>query len=105
MLVRFLADSQGCIFWYLYIPTGTPDHAVVSSPEFYDPSGERLHDQEPDHGALAFCAESFEEFICRFWIENEIWFAEYEGRPISEEGRRYLDLYRRAPPDPIPRPF
>ena len=101
-LVRFLADSQGCISWYLYIPTGTLDHAIVSSPEFYDPSGERLHDGEPDYAALVFSAESFEQFICRFWIENEIWFAGYEGTPISEEGRRYLDRYRKAPPDPIP---
>src|SRR5262245_48498943 len=93
VLVRFLADSQGCIFWYLYVPTGTDDHAVVSSTDFYDASGERLRDEEPDPRQLAFSAESFETFLYRFWIENEIWFAGYEGRPISEEGRRYLDLY------------
>lgn len=104
MLVRFLSDSQGCIMWYLYIPTGTHDHAVVASPEFYDPSGERLHDEEPDHGALVFCAESFEAFLYRFWIENEIWYSEYEGTPMSAEGGRYVDLYRKFPPERLEQP-
>jgi hypothetical protein len=30
-LVRFLADSQGRIFWYLYLTPDGSDHAVVSS--------------------------------------------------------------------------
>lgn len=29
-LLRFLADSQGCIFWYLYQRAGSPDHCVVA---------------------------------------------------------------------------
>jgi len=101
VLVRFLADSQGCIFWYLYVPTGKADHAVVSSTDFYDPSGEGLSDEGPDPRQLAFSAESFEAFLYRFWIENEIWFAGYENKPISEEGRRYVDLYLKAAPDPL----
>ena len=31
-LVRFLADSQGCIFWYVYVAPGGSDHSVVASP-------------------------------------------------------------------------
>jgi len=27
---------------------------------------------------FAYCAPSFSEFLYRFWIENEIWFASYE---------------------------
>jgi hypothetical protein len=101
VLVRFLADSQGCVFWYLYIPSGVVDHAVVCSPDFYDPSGETLNDAVPDPRALVFSAESFEEFLCRFWLENELWFSEFEGTSMSEEGRRYLELYRTSPPDPL----
>ena len=100
-LVRFLADSQGCVFWYLYVLAGSADHAIVSSPDFYDPSGETLDDKEPDPGALVFGAELFEAFLCRFWIENELWFSGYEGTPISAEGRRYLDLYRKSQPHPL----
>jgi hypothetical protein len=99
VLVRFLADSQGSVFWYLYIPTGVVDHAVVSSPDFYDPSGETLSDVVPDPRALVFNAESFEEFLCRFWLENELWFSEFEGSPMSDEVRRYLELYRKSPPE------
>jgi hypothetical protein len=97
-LIRFLADSQGCIFWYLYIPAGSSDHAVVSSPDFYDPDGELWEGEEaPDPDALVFNAESFEGFLCRFWIENELWLSEYEGTPMNEICRRYLELYRGSP--------
>src|SRR5262245_7014266 len=34
-LVHFLADSQGCMFWYLYLTADGSDHAVVSAPDFY----------------------------------------------------------------------
>jgi hypothetical protein len=99
VLILFLSDSQGCVFWYLYIPTGSTDHAVVSSTDLYHPSGETLSDEGPDPRRLVFSAESFEAFLYRFWIENEIWFAGYEGKPISEEGRRYVDLYLGAARD------
>src|SRR5262249_23903747 len=39
-LIRFLADSQGCIFWYLYVTTTGTDHAVVSSPCFFGTESE-----------------------------------------------------------------
>lgn len=101
-LVRFLADSQGCIFWYLYIPTGASDHAVVSGPDFYGLDEEKWDDVEPDPDdvepdPLVFSAESFEAFLCRFWIENELWLSEYEGTPIGEAGRRYVEQYRSSP--------
>jgi hypothetical protein len=108
VLVRFLSDSQACVFWYLYLPTGVADHAVVSSPDYYGPDAERFYDgvgdwsitaRDPDR--LTFSAESFEAFLCRFWIENELWFSEYEGTPMSEEGRRYLESYRQSGPDPL----
>jgi len=28
---------------------------------------------------LEVCADSFAEFLYRFWIENEIWYALHEG--------------------------
>jgi len=43
VLVRFLADSQGCVFWYLYIPTGISDHAIVSSPHYYGPDEDQSY--------------------------------------------------------------
>lgn len=98
-LIRFLADSQGCVFWYLFVPRGLDDHAVVSSPDFYGPEYE-LQDieDEPDPLEIVFSEESFEAFMCRFWIENELWFSGYDGTPISEIGRRYLQAYGKSPP-------
>ena len=79
-LVRLLADSQGCLFWYLFLPTGVSDHAVVCSTDFYRPEGEDFYGSDEEAGigdrdpcALLFGAESLEAFLCRFWNENELW--------------------------------
>jgi hypothetical protein len=95
-LVRFLADSQGCVFWYVYITRNESDHAVLSSPDFYGTDEEQWQEEPPDPAALVFCAESFEAFLCRFWLENEIWFAEWQKTPIPQLGRLYIERYRAA---------
>lgn len=104
LLARFLADSAGCVFWYLYL-TPKGEHAVLSSIDFYgSPDEEEQYfgdDIERKHG-LEFAAESFESFMWRFWIENEIWFAGFEGREISAEGRRYVEAYGKAGRKPKP---
>lgn len=94
-LLRFLADSQGCIFWYLYQLPGTSDHCVVASPDFYGAESEQWDAEPPDSKQIIFCEESFERLICRFWLENEIWYCDHEKRPLFPEGRQYLESYRR----------
>src|SRR5262249_57302143 len=93
-LVRFLADSQGCIFWYLYLTPDGSDPAVVSSPGFYGTEAEQWQDEPPDPAEIVYSAESFEAFMCRFWLENEIWFAEYENTAMPAVGREYIERYR-----------
>ncbi len=93
-LVRFLADSQGCIFWYLYLTPDGADHAVVASLGFYGTEGEQWQDEPADPSEIVYCAESFEAFMCRFWLENEIWFAGYERTAMPDAGRVYIDRYR-----------
>jgi hypothetical protein len=93
-LARFLADSQGCIFWYLFMIADGTDHAVVSSPGFYGTAGETWQEEEPDPNEIVFSEESFESFLCRFWLENEICFSKYNGTPMPAAGRTYLDRYR-----------
>jgi hypothetical protein len=95
-LLRFLADSQGCIFWYLYQIPGSSDHCVVASPDFYGTEAEQWQEEPPDPNQIIFCEESFERFLCRFWLENEIWYCDYEKRPLFAEGRQYLDRYGRS---------
>ena len=53
------------------------------------------------HDEIVFAEESFEAFMFRFWIENELWFSEYDETPVSSIGRQYLKNYRSAPPDKL----
>ena len=112
-LVHFLADSQGCLFWYLYLSADGSDHAVVSAPDYYstplewsgdDESDDEGSEEEGDPKAIAFCAESFEAFLCRYWLENEIQFAqspvetpmpEAARQSIERAARQYVEHYRR----------
>ncbi|MEV0361795.1 hypothetical protein [Nocardia fusca] len=71
-LVRFLADSQDCVLWYLHmLSDGT--HQVVAA-------GERYCDEGPApsvahlNSALILVADDFERFLYRFWVENTAWF-------------------------------
>jgi hypothetical protein len=103
-LVRFLADSQGCLFWYLYL-AANGDHAVVSSGDYYGSPWEEegFYSEELAEGPLvrnaddiSFAEESFEAFMWRFWIENEIWFAGFEHREIPAVGRHYVIAYMKS---------
>lgn len=100
-LVRFLADSQGCLFWYIYLTPHGKDHAVVSSPYFYGSEAEQWDEEPPDHTQISFSEESFEAFMCRFWIENEIWFAAYERSAMPDFGAKYIESYGRSNRDLI----
>ncbi|MEV0325071.1 hypothetical protein AB0H63_01285 [Micromonospora echinospora] len=93
-LVRFLSDQQGCLYWYLYLTEGGGDHAVVCSPDFYGVEADVPPPADPD--GISFCAESFEAFLCRFWLENEVWFAVTAGTPLPDVGAEYVERYRSA---------
>ncbi len=99
-LVRFLADSQGCLFWYLYLARDGSDHAVVTSPCFYGAPDEAWDEEPDDPTELAYCAESFEEFLARFWLENEIWYACHEKTPMTDVAREYVARYKRTAQPP-----
>lgn len=92
-LIRFLADSQGCVFWYLYFDLQPTDPAVVFSGYFIGTESEKWDEGETEFGELFFCAESFEVFLWQFWIENEIWFSEFDQTPMPEAGHAYIDQY------------
>jgi hypothetical protein len=92
-LVRFLADSQGCLFWYLYLPPGSADHGVVVSDSFFGPPEEQWQEPAPNP-EIEFVAESFEVFLWRFWLEAEIWYAAYlEKTRIPAAGQEYVRQY------------
>lgn len=106
-LVRFLADSQGCLYWYLFLEGGG-GHGIVVTEQYYggDPTidrdfmesffgpgsdWDREEPPSPSH-EIWCCAPDFESFVYRFWIENEIWLALSEsGRPVNAIQRRYVN--------------
>jgi hypothetical protein len=101
MLIHFLSDSQWVLHWLLYCGDDGSEAVVVTD----RPLGFELDPGEHEETVSAFdpeagggvCAESFAEFVYRFWIENEIWFAVSdrgtEARPLTDEQRRYAEHY------------
>ena len=78
-LLQFMYEL-GLAWCLLLEPGGT--HRVVTAIDT-DPE-EPLVD-------VRVCADSFEEFIERFWIENTLWFLQEHGRPIEGRLRDYLE--------------
>jgi hypothetical protein len=88
-LLHVLSDQQWVCHWLLYTDADRNEAVVVSG----EPIGFRL-DKEwedpppeviPMDGSydLEVAADSFVEFLYRFWIENELWLALEHGGPLS----------------------
>lgn len=87
-LVHVLSDQQWCMHWLVYVdPMG--NESVLSTPE---PIGFELPDDWEDVPPTTIpidgtfdvqvCADSFAEFLYRFWIENELWHAVQRGEVL-----------------------
>ena len=92
-LIRFLSDSQGCVFWYLALDESS--EYVIASNEYFAPPAEQWQDADRSFEPPVIVADCFEEFVWRFWIENEIRFADYYNEPLSSACQRYVDEYLR----------
>jgi hypothetical protein len=83
-LVHFLSDSQSIAHWYLHI-IRSGEVAVLESSDLYGldiessdwilNAASRLERIDIEGLAFVYCAPTFPDFLYRFWIENEIWFA------------------------------
>jgi hypothetical protein len=95
-LIRFLSDQQDCCFWYLFTNADGTDHCVVSSIPFFDADDVEFEPHELVETAFQIWATSFEGFLSRFWIENEIDFMgdDDESEP-PEIDPKFLSLYSR----------
>jgi uncharacterized protein (TIGR02996 family) len=103
--VFFYSDSQDCLHWDLYVhPSG--GHCVIARwLEYFDaappePDNDRASPSEP---RAWFVAPSFEAFVFRVWLENQIWYIEHadflrrrgETPPaITPAIQAYMDHYR-----------
>jgi hypothetical protein len=94
-LVRFLNDQQGCVFWYLHVlPDG--QHEILCGAQCYD---EYAVDPEEAATDLLRVADSFDEFIARFWIENLAWYEiEHLDRADEELSAPVLAYVRQLEP-------
>jgi hypothetical protein len=104
-LIHFLSDSQSCAHWYLHI-LPTDESAVLESIDLYCYTKEnsqwmenpscRLEKIDLVDLGFTYCAPSFSDFLYRFWIENEIWFALYDKtrRPLKPLELDYVAHYQ-----------
>lgn len=107
-LVHVLSDQQWCLHWLLYLDTAGRQ-AVVATPE---PIGFDLSDDGSGPGSvicldneqlgLTVCADTFAEFLYRFWIENEIFFALRSNQPLTPPLATYAAQL--APASSLPPP-
>ncbi len=98
-LIRFLSDSQGCKTWHLHTsPCGTR-HSVVATYRYTGSEYAHLPDGLPHPKDITTCAGSFEEFVYRFWLENELWFALDDMGNVPVGGAEYLAFYQAQSPD------
>jgi hypothetical protein len=98
-----LSDSQWALHWLIFAGTNGREAVVVTDAPLGFELGEGEDDKEtvrtfdPSGGNAGVCAETFSEFLYRFWIENEIWFKladpDAKPEPLSDEQRRYVEHY------------
>jgi hypothetical protein len=95
-LVHFLSDQQGVLHWLLFVDDGQEAVVVTYRPYGFEQPEAPVPFTQRRHSAV--CAESFSEFLYRFWIENEIWFRLCTGwrRQLTAEQRAYVAHYRRG---------
>lgn len=101
LLIKLLVDSQGSPCWYLLLdPAG--DHAMVQGRQHFGDDAHSVDTWARDNPVeqveltrteLWLCARSFEEYIHRFWMENEIWYGLNSGASLTTEQQAYLDHY------------
>jgi hypothetical protein len=96
-LIHFLSDQQWLLHWLLFVGAeGSEAVIVTEKPLGFEADEQRFARFDPASDDASVCAESFSEFLYRFWIENEIWFRTHrnnERTALTEEQRRYAEHY------------
>lgn len=98
VLIQFLVDQQGVLRWYLFADSDGNEAVLVSGEEYgvyYDLEEPPRREVDLAGGQIWLCAPTFREFMYRFWLENEVWFAlDERSGPASTLQREYLNHYR-----------
>jgi uncharacterized protein (TIGR02996 family) len=103
LFVSFYADSQYCVLWGILLPREPGRYAPILAgpPNALFPSiWADVEEVEPsDPGKPVLAASQFEQFVFRWWIENEIWFAtvwDESRRPLTAMEQAYVDHLNRS---------
>lgn len=98
-LIHFLSDQQWVLHWLLFVGVDGSQAVVVTDVPFGFADDEKTHRLfDPERREAQVCAESFSEFLYRFWIENEIWLRARDRKsepPLTDEQRAYAEHYLR----------
>lgn len=87
-LIRFLNDQQGVVFWYLDLAG-----PVLATNRYVDT------DTNPAETNVYLVADSFEEFLYRYWLENLLWRRPSSNIPLSSPQAAYAKFYGYAEPE------
>lgn len=78
VLIHFLSDQQWVLHWLLYLgPDGSEAVVVTENALGFDEGeGEPIRVVDLTNAAnwMSVCSDTFEEFLYRYWIENELFF-------------------------------
>lgn len=91
-LLRFLSDSQGCLYWNLLL-AADGSHQIAATYAYHGFGDAKTQEGRPHVKDTVVCAATFEEFIYRFWLENEIWYALKMNGEMPADGEEYLAHY------------
>jgi hypothetical protein len=95
-----LSDQQWVRHWLIYIDSDENEGIVTTDqPIGFDLSGDPdWPDERPPERVeleasprLDFCAGNFAEFLYRFWVENELFFALTGERPLAGAIKDYAE--------------
>ena len=94
-LIHFLSDQQWCLHWNLYLGPDNEQCVLCSVNDYgFEESSQPI---DLTQEKVAYCAPSFTQFLYRFWLENEVWFALTDGVPLTADQQAYVDHYRSQP--------
>lgn len=103
--VHFYCDSQSCLLWDLYLNKSGAHCVIARHFDFFEPEPPEPGEEAYKGPRAWFVAPSFEAFLYRIWIENQIWYIEHadflRGRgelppPVTPGIQVYIDHYRRS---------
>ncbi|GAB4346326.1 MAG: hypothetical protein OHK0038_26510 [Flammeovirgaceae bacterium] len=99
-LFHFYRDQQDCLFWYYYVRENGESCILVSAIPFYKEGIDAQLNDDIIQNEVFFTATTFDEFIFRTWLENELWYnlvakKAFENQQTEKVGKEYIEEYKR----------